>query len=91
MQRLLIFAIAISNVFGSAYALTYTEAEHIGALCTTCHEKFSFNQSYAENLSAPVGNTDLINMYPCYKKPCHYSSPVKWGGGGKIFARTAMA
>lgn len=86
MQRLLLLAIVVSSVVGSVYAFTYTEAEHIGALCTTCHDKFSSRQPFAENFSAPVKSTDVTDMYPCFKKPCHYSSPVKWGGGGNRYS-----
>jgi hypothetical protein len=87
MPRFVLIAILISSFLGSAHAFSYTGPEHIGALCTPCHDKFSYRQPYAENLSAPVRSSDVTDMYPCYKKPCHYSSPVKWGGSGNRYKR----
>jgi len=86
MPRLVLIAIMISNLFGSAYAFSYLDAEHIGALCVACHNEYSFRQEGALNFSAPVKNTDVIDMYPCYKAPCHYSSNTKWGGGGNRYS-----
>jgi hypothetical protein len=48
---------------------------HIAFLCTSCHQKFSYQQPYAQNLSVPVKNSHVINEFPCYKHECHYSAP----------------
>jgi hypothetical protein len=84
MPRYVLIAILISSICGSAYAF-YNTPEHIGALCTTCHINFSSKQPGSENFSAAVGNTDVIDMFPCYKKPCHYSSNTNWGGVGNRY------
>jgi len=83
MFRYVLIIILVLNSMGIAYARSpYLETWHIGALCTPCHEKYSYRQPYAENLTIIVKNPEVIDMFPCYKKPCHYSSPVEWGGVG---------
>jgi hypothetical protein len=81
MLRYVLTSILILSICDGAYAF-YETPEHIGALCTACHKNFSSTQPGAENFSAAIGNTDLINMFPCSKKPCHFSSNTQWGGGG---------
>lgn len=87
MFKYVLIIILILSSIGIAYARSpwLEPGRHIGALCTPCHEKYSYRQPYAENLTAPVKNPKVIDMFPCYKKPCHYSSPVEWGGGGNRY------
>jgi RNase P subunit RPR2 len=77
----------ILNSIGIVYAQSpYLEPGHLGVFCTPCHQKYSYRQPYAGNLTASVKNPSVIDMFPCYKEPCHYSSPVKWGRGGNRYS-----
>ncbi len=87
MLKYVLVAFLVSSLMGSAHAIAYTEASHIGALCTACHDKFAYRQPYAENLSSLVRNPEVIDMFPCYKRPCHFSSNTDWGGGGNRYGR----
>jgi len=51
---------------------------HIANYCVPCHQKFSAQQPYAQNLSVTVKNPRVLSVFPCGKAVCHPTNPVKF-------------
>ncbi|MFQ6136532.1 MAG: hypothetical protein ACE5PM_05070 [Candidatus Hydrothermarchaeales archaeon] len=84
MRMIILACIIFLVVVGGAYADYDDPSVHPGALrCWPCHVRFSYKQPYAENLTAPVRNNDVLQFRACAKEACHDSRPgvrSLWGG-----------
>lgn len=46
---------------------------HVGDYCITCHQRFSYEKPYAEDLPVPVTFPKVISFSPCDGTRCHNS------------------